>query len=75
MFLYTIVPVECIVEQSPSRGEELQQLHNGADILEGRVVDGEFTVSRLISTDPRLYLDSRYAPGTVCRSELRQLWQ
>ena len=30
---------------------------------EGRVADGAFTVSRLISTDPKLYLDPRHMPG------------
>lgn len=75
MFLYTIVPMECFVEQPSSSGEEIRQLHNGENILEGRVVDGEFTVSRLISTNPKLYLDSRYAPGAVCRSDVRQLWK
>lgn len=75
MFLYTIVPAECIMEQPSPKREELQQLHNGASVLEGRLVNGEFTVSRLISTDPKLYLDSRYAPGAVCKEDLRRQWK
>ena len=26
-------------------------------------MNGVFTISRLISTDPKMYLDPRYAPG------------
>lgn len=75
MFLYTLVPAECFLEQPETVQQAPRQLHNGASILEGRVVDGAFTVSRLISTDPKLYLDPRYTPGAVCKEELHQQWK
>lgn len=35
MFLYTIVPMECFVEQPSSSGEEIRQLHNRREYFGG----------------------------------------
>ncbi|GKH46124.1 MULTISPECIES: YlzJ-like family protein [Anaerotruncus] len=61
MILHTIIPPEQIFPGGENAAYEYQELHNS--YIQGVNIDGKFTVSRLISTDPRLYLDPRYAPG------------
>lgn len=61
MILYTIVPLDEVLCQPEMQAREYRaSAHN---IIECVNLDGKSTVSRLISTDPHLYLDPRYAPG------------
>lgn len=68
MLLHTIVPFEAIFG-SPGQAGALPSDTASPAGRECRVpgglleLDGNGRVSRLISTDPRLYLDPRYAPG------------
>jgi hypothetical protein len=75
MFIYSIVPYE---QMFPSGGAAQDALQPAAQdpqlscrrvpggLLEvSRSPQGEF-VSRLISTDPRLYLNPAYLPGVRC---------
>lgn len=61
MILHTNQPLDQILWQPNTSVYEYRQLHNS--YIEGVQNGGEFTVSRLISTDPHMYLDSRFAPG------------
>lgn len=61
MFLHTIVPPEQIFPANGGEAYEYQNLHNS--IVQGVRENGGFTVRRLISTDPAMYLDPRFAPG------------
>lgn len=60
MLLHTVVPYEAIFDvPNPTQPTPpLRQIDGG--LLQ---LDEQGRVSRLISTDPRLYLDPRYAPG------------
>ncbi len=49
------------VEEEPLEFSE-QQVKNGIVVSGSR--DGKNYVNRLISTDPKAYLDKKYAPGT-----------
>lgn len=61
MILHTIIPPEQIFPGDNSAAYEYRELHNS--YIQGVTIGGKFTISRLISTDPKLYLDPRYAPG------------
>ena len=61
MILHTIIPPEQIFPGDAPRGGECRRMHN--NFIQGVNMNGVFTISRLISTDPKRYLDPRYAPG------------
>ena len=61
MILHTIIPPEQIFLGDAPRGGECRRMHN--NFIQGVNMNGVFTISRLISTDPKMYLDPRYAPG------------
>ena len=60
MFLYTILTAEQIF---PAQLPECTIREVGGDFVEYREVDGQRQVSRLISTDPKKYLDLKYEIG------------
>ena len=61
MILHTIIPPEQIFPGDAPRGGECRRMHN--NFIQGVNMNGVFTISLLISTDPKTYLDPRYAPG------------
>lgn len=74
MVLHSIVPIDTLLMQI-SLGENslavpgssrLFPLPSGGKV-QGKVKDGQFTVERLISTDPRDFLNAKLSPG-VCFS-------
>ena len=68
--LYTVADVEFVMS-----GSETKQKTNRREItveygkLEGTFQNGELTVTRLISTDPKQYLNKRYSPGAVWKAK------
>lgn len=60
MILHSIVPPEQIFAGTDLH-YEYKPLHGG--YVQGVEQNGHFTISRLISTNPHMYLDPRYAPG------------
>lgn len=61
MLLHSIAAFEQVFPPPPGATVSYKPVHGG--MVEGMCENGSFTVSRLISTDPRAYLDPRYAPG------------
>lgn len=61
MLLHTIVPPEQIFAGENSAAYEYKRVNNS--LVQGVARDGRFTVERLISTDPSMYLNPRYSPG------------
>ncbi len=61
MILHSIIPPEQIFPDDGELEYSYQKAHNS--YIQRVKSAGKFTVFRLISTDPRLYLDPRYAPG------------
>lgn len=61
MFLHTIVPPEQIFSQPMEHSCCYLQMENS--FVQGVQQGGRMVVSRLISTNPQMYLDPRYAPG------------
>lgn len=60
MVLYTIEPYEKIFPAEPSAA---QLINVGGGMLEGVRCENGIQITRLISTNPKMYLDKRYAPG------------
>jgi len=67
--LYSIMPPEDVLFDIAPRGAMVEApLGDGAGTLLLRVgADGRLVVDRLLSTDPRRYLDRRLAPGAPWR--------
>ena len=62
MILWTVEPVDSIFP-SPQPERSIMEIDGG--LLEGEKTPEGFKVSRLISTDPGLFLKEEYAPGIV----------
>ncbi len=62
MVLYTNEPFEAIFPQSTPVSTKSIQVPEGI-VEASETAGGIFCVSRLISTDPRAYLNPKYAPG------------
>ncbi|RPF43435.1 YlzJ-like protein [Hydrogenoanaerobacterium saccharovorans] len=58
--LYTIVPLDEVFPSEPTQTEVINV--NGSYIEGVRGKEG-IQISRLISTDPKMYLDKRFSPG------------
>ncbi|MGE5598444.1 MAG: YlzJ-like family protein [Bacteroidota bacterium] len=66
MFLYTVIPAE-IIFASDEEGEVAEERlveKDGVRFLARRDGTGGMVLSRLLSTDPRDFLDRRWEPGT-----------
>ncbi|NLY75843.1 MAG: hypothetical protein GX075_11165 [Firmicutes bacterium] len=69
MFLYTIISPEAIFDES---GSETGVAQNEVEIRRGEtslvaqaLPDGQFKITRIISTDPQDYLKPEWQPGTI----------
>lgn len=63
MFLYTVVSAEQLLYNDNLPACICKKIEGG--YLEGEETPDGFLVSRLISTDPKVFLDERYAPGAL----------
>ncbi|MGB9678613.1 MAG: YlzJ-like family protein [Thermoanaerobacteraceae bacterium] len=64
--LYTIIPFELIFSvQNEQKLNYISVNINNKVILIEKGEDGNFKISRLYSTDPSDYLNSKYTPGKI----------
>lgn len=62
MILHTIIdPLEML---DPQNTNTVYKTIPGA-VLQGVQTGERFTIDRLIATDPKMYLDPRFAPGKI----------
>ena len=61
MLLHSIVPFEMIFSESNNNSTEIKKVKGG--YVELTNVNGENQVSRVISTDPKMYLSKKYKIG------------
>ena len=61
MLLHSIVPFEMIFGESNNNSTEIKKIKGG--YVELTNVNGENQVSRVISTDPKMYLSKKYKIG------------
>ncbi|AEE96142.1 hypothetical protein Mahau_0944 [Mahella australiensis 50-1 BON] len=66
--LYTIIPLE-IVFKGTEEGAKIKEReiinYNGVVMEAIRQSDGRYRIERLLSTDPMLYLDEHFQPGSI----------
>lgn len=62
--LYTLIPEELIFSNQLEQKREMIEITGG--LLEVEATENrEYRIVRLISSDPNLYLEEKYAPGTL----------
>lgn len=66
MLLYTIVPYEMIFK--PEENPDMKTTAISGGYLELIKQNGAYYVSRVISTDPKVYLNPKYTPGTLYKN-------
>jgi YlzJ-like protein len=64
MILYTMMPQELIYPQDEQQASNMKFVDiNGVSLAVSQASDGEYTIERIMSTNPQHYLDGRYSPG------------
>lgn len=69
MLIHSVMPNAWIMQDANQPQLECRS-YNGR-YLEGRTENGEFIVNRVISTDPKAYLDTKVTIGAVLPREQR----
>ena len=64
MILHTINPIELIFPYEYKQ-QEIKSIDGG--FVEGTITNDGFMISRLISTDPKMYLGGRYGIGEIIK--------
>ncbi|NLY54148.1 MAG: hypothetical protein GX060_05995 [Firmicutes bacterium] len=65
---HTIIPLETVFQDSDKLAAPQELVYLGQKVLaEPLEQPGEFKLVRLISSDPALYLNPAFQPGTVIR--------
>lgn len=69
MILYTVMPIETVLEglQPEDRRTFRDVPVGGVRLLVEEMSPGSGRIVRLLSTDPRDFLDPRYQPGSCLR--------
>ena len=69
MILYSVVPPEKVFEgyNEKSVKEYVEIEYNGEKLLAAAMGNGEYMISRIISTSPKTYLNPKLQPGTIIR--------
>ena len=65
MINYSIVPIEQLIPREEASQSTLVPVSHG--FCELQKSGDQYTVSRVCSTDLKMYLDPKYAPGAVIR--------
>ena len=65
MILHSIVPIDYILPAENTVEYSYKRVNNS--YIQGTKSEGKFTVTRLISTDPKMYLDPHYNPGQTLK--------
>ncbi|MFS0823553.1 YlzJ-like family protein [Bacillus sp. 1P02SD] len=68
MILYTMMPQELIYPNTEMEDNQLKYVDlNGVPLAVSQSQNGEYTIERVMSTNPQHYLDGRYSPGQKIR--------
>lgn len=69
MILHTVLPDQAVLEGEEELEEQVKKQRmtniNGHQLVIEPVSESECRIVRLISSDPQVYLDARYQPGTI----------
>jgi hypothetical protein len=64
MLIYTPMPMELILEGLDDSRDYRQVEVHGVTMIVEKISDHESKIVQIISTDPRVFLDSNLQPGT-----------
>jgi hypothetical protein len=68
MMLYTIIPLEVVLkgveDDAEIKGREIIT-YQGVVMEAIHQSDGRYRIERILSTDPMIYLDARFQPGSI----------
>ena len=68
MILYTMMPQELIYPHTDMEDNQLKYVDlDGVSLAVSQSQNGEYTIERIMSTNPQHYLDGRYSPGQKIR--------
>ncbi|WP_453996844.1 YlzJ-like family protein [Bacillus nitroreducens] len=68
MILYTMMPQELIYPQTEMEASNFKYVDvDGVSLAVSQGSNGEYTIERVMSTNPQHYLDGKYAPGQKIR--------
>ncbi|MCC3357414.1 YlzJ-like family protein [Bacillus sp. REN16] len=68
MILYTMMPQELIYPQTETEDNQFKYINvNGVSLAVSPSQSGEYTIERVMSTNPQHFLDGRYSPGQKIR--------
>lgn len=72
MILYTMIPHEMIFQENDDSflKEETLEIDGGLLVVQ-MISEHEYKIVRLISSDPNLYLNPRYAPGQIVSASFK----
>lgn len=65
MIIHSVTPAELLLPPQEMPADDIYPFKGG--YISGRSSADGFTISRIISTNPGVYLDKRYAPGQSIR--------
>lgn len=62
--LYTIVPLDIVLNEATKEYDNYcEKTVNGQLVQLSKTEDNKYSIVRVISTDPHIFLDSKYQPG------------
>ncbi|HEX9061611.1 MAG TPA: YlzJ-like family protein [Clostridia bacterium] len=68
MIIYSIIPNEVIFkepEEKQNEGNLVEALYMGEKVIVAPYENNRYTIRRVISTSPKVYLDPNLQPGTI----------
>jgi len=61
--IYSIIPIDIILNNNNSNDDYCEKYIDGQLIQLNKDSNGQYSVSRIISTDPHVFLQEKYQPG------------
>lgn len=70
MMLYSIVPLEIVFGNSDggSQVKYMEAEYLGEKVLVSKLENDDYMIARLLSTNPRSYLNQKLEPGSVVKN-------
>lgn len=61
--IYSIIPIDIILNNNNSNNNYYEKYIDGQLVQLNKDSDGQYSVSRIISTNPHVFLQQKYQPG------------
>ncbi len=64
--LYTIMPIDLVLDEKQAENNYLEKSING-NLVQLNKNDDNYSVMRIISTNPKAFLDKKFQPGNFIK--------